>query len=207
MLYMILIFITSFFTDKSVEIINDLQERYDEAKTIQIIFKQQVSDGFDYTTEISGEFVLMRPNFYKYKTDEQLILTDMKTIWDYRYELNQVRINDYNPKNERVKPTDFFLNYKDNYNSIFLREEKGLSVIKLFPKNALDNTSNFKTNKESIMIWIDADKNELKKIIQNKKNGNIVTYTIEKTNINSSFSPSYFQYKNTTNAEEIDLRF
>lgn len=207
MLYLLYIFLLTSFSDKSIEIINALQKRYDSAKSIQIIFKQQVSDGFDYTTELNGEFILKRPNFYKYKTDEQLILTDMKTLWDYRYELNQVRINDYSVKNQRIKPTDFFLNYKDNYNSIYLRMEKELTVIKLFPKSSLDEESNLNLKKESITLWIDAEKNELKKIVQNKKNGNIVAYTIEKTNIDLAFPTETFLFKNTMKAEEIDLRF
>jgi chaperone LolA len=204
MLYLLLF---TFFQNP-VELIEDLQEKYDDNKAIQIEFTQRVSDGFDYTTEIAGNFSFMRPNYYRYTSEDGLMVTDMKTLWDYRSGLKQVRISDYNPKSQKVKPSDFFLNYKSNYNVIKLREEKNdIVVLKLFPKNSFSENSNMDVSKESILVWVNTEKLEIKRVEMSKKNGNLVTYVIKKTLFNPKLKAADFVFKAIKGVEEVDMRF
>jgi outer membrane lipoprotein-sorting protein len=196
-----------FLQSDPVELIEDLQEKYDENNAIRIEFTQIVSDGFDYTTEIQGDFSFKQPNFYKYTTEEGQIMTDMALVWDYRPELKQVRISDYSPNSQQVKPSDFFLSYRSNYNAVFLRIENKLEVIKLFPKGGLTEGSNFNATEESILVWVDVDQLEIKKVEMTKKNGNIVTYKITKTDFKPTLTKNDFTFKAIQGVEEVDMRF
>lgn len=197
-----------FLFQNPTELIEDVQEKYDDNDAIRIEFTQTVSDGFDYTSEIAGDFAFMRPNYYRYTTEDGLMVTDMKTLWDYRSELKQVRVSDYNPKSQTVKPSDFFLNYKSNYNAIKLREEKeDIIVLKLFPKNSFSETSNMDVSQESILVWINTEELEIKRVEMTKKNGNLVTYVIKKTDFNPSLKKSDFTFAPMEGVEEVDMRF
>lgn len=200
--------ITFFFLQANpLELIQDLQEKYDENNAIRIEFTQTVSDGFDYTTEIKGDFSFKQPNFYKYTTEEGQIMSDMILVWDYRPELKQVRISEYSPNSQKVKPSDFFLSYRSNYNAVFLRFENKLEVVKLFPKGGLAEGSNFDTAEESILVWVDVDQLEIKKVEMTKKNGNIVTYLITKTDFKPELAKNDFTFKSIQGVEEVDMRF
>ena len=69
------------------------------------------------------------------------------------------------------------------------------------------NKSNLSLKEEYTILHIDKKRNELKKIEMFQTNGNIVTYLIDKIDINSKIKDNEFVFKEIEGLEVIDLRF
>lgn len=202
-----IIFLLTVLLVQTDPVLDRIEDRYDESKSLYLEFKQTVSDGFELNTQQTCKLWFVKPNKFRYETDDQLLVTDTKTIWDFRSQTNQVRINDYNPKNYRVRPSDFLLNYKERFTAINLGEENGSLKIRLVPKKQLSSSSNFDVRSETMMIWVNPKRYEIEKVRVEKANGNVIVYDIQRTYFNRSFENQTFTFTNSTNAEEVDLRF
>lgn len=193
--------------NNSKEIIKEVRETFEDAETVKIKFVEKISDGFDFETEMNAEFWYKKPGYFRYKTEEQLMMTDLKTLWDLKFDTKQIRIDEYYPEKSKINPNDFLLSYDEESNSIYLRKENGLDVIKVFPKSKLENKSNLSLQDEYSILYIDRKEQQLKKIEMFQKNGNIVTYLIVKIEIDSDIDKTEFIFSNLEGLEVIDLRF
>jgi outer membrane lipoprotein-sorting protein len=201
--YIIIFFI---FGDKSAEIVREVQEKYENSKTIYIEFEKSISDQNNFSSETIGTFVFKKDQLFKLETEEQMIVTDAKTIWDLDKLNNQLRIDDYKEENRKIKPSDFLFKYSENHNSIYIKKDGNNHVIKLISKN--DNKSYLNREAEETTVWIDESTLFVTRVEMKQSNGNLMTYIFKKTNFNKSFTINDFKFKaDETQYNVIDMRF
>lgn len=200
---MLLIYILTLFTfsDQSDELLEMIQEKYENAKTLKIMFKQStVFKLTDISSETKGEFWFKKEHSFKFETEERLLLANGVDSWELNKTSNQVIINDY--KESSSSPKDFLFSYKKNYHSEHLSEKDDTHTIKLFPKEGV------RTSDEYLIIWIDEENEIVKKIEQHKLNGNIVTFEIENVYFDKAIKDLEFSFKvNEDKHHIVDMRF
>jgi len=185
------------------EIIENVQERYDDIEDAKITFSQSVRfkvSRAEQTTE--GTLYFKKPTKYRIETGERTIVTDGTTSWSWNPRNRQVIVDNYKEETHALSPEQLLLTYPKDYYSTLVGEEKLLGrdayVLKLTPKE--DNT--FAT---SMKIWVDSDW-LIRKVEITDVNGAVTTYTINEIVLDTGLSDNSFTYSIPPDAEVIDLR-
>lgn len=207
MIYIFVLLFAFIQTDKSKKIVEEIRDKFKDAETVKIFYTEKISDGFDFETSLKAKFWFKKPGKFIYETEEQIMLTDMKTMWDLKKDTKQLRIDEYYPGKQKVSPSDFLISYDEESNAIYLREENNMDIIKIIPKTKLENKSNLSGQDEYTLLYVEKDSGKLKVIEMFQSNGNIVSYHIEKIEIDSEIKDKEFIFKEVEGMEIIDLRF
>jgi len=196
-----LIFVYSLLFVQSDDLLEMIQEKYDDAKSIKISFKQETQFKLtDISSETRGVFWFKKEHSYKFETEERVLVTNGTDSWEFNKSSKQVLINDYNES--ASSPKDFLFSYKKNYHSEHLEENDDIHIIKLFPKKGV------RTSDEYLKLWIDEDKEVITRIEQYKLNGNVVVFTIESVSFDEGFSENDFVFSvDETLHHVVDMRF
>jgi chaperone LolA len=185
------------------EIIENVQERYDDMTDASITFTQSVRFKVSKAEQtVKGTLLFKKPNKYYIETEERTVVTDGKTSWAWSPRNRQVVIDSYKEETHSFSPEQLLLSYPKNYYSTLVGEEKigGQSayVLKLTPKE--DNA--FAT---AMKIWVSKDW-LIRKVEITDINGAVTTYVIEKISIDQKLVDAKFVYQVPDKAEVIDLR-
>ena len=190
--------------DDADKILRNIQKKYESWNDATISFTQQVLFAVTKSEQsFDGKLIVKKGNKYRIDLEQQLIITDGKTVWSVNKTNKQVMIDKYKDDPKSLTPEKMLTNIPKNYNATFLnREETGgmdIVVLKLLPK---ESRSSFR----SIKMWVDEDQSVLKKIQIIDASNNTITYAITNLLINSGVKESSFSYQPPTGFEVIDLR-
>lgn len=185
------------------EIIENVQERYDDMNDAVITFSQSVRFKVSKAEQsVKGKLYFKKPNKYRIETDERSVITDGKTSWSWNPRNRQVIIDNYKEETHSLSPEQLLLTYPKDYYSTLVGEEtiegSATYVLKLTPKE--DNT--FAT---AMKIWVSKDW-LIRKVEITDINGAVTTYVIEKFTVDQGLDVKQFSYEVPDNAEVIDLR-
>lgn len=185
------------------EIIENVQERYEDMTDASITFTQSVRFKVSKAEQtVKGTLLFKKPNKYRIETEDRTVVTDGKTSWAWNPRNRQVVIDSYKEETHSFSPEQLLLSYPKNYYSTLVGEEKigGQSayVLKLTPKE--DNS--FAT---AMKIWVSKDW-LIRKVEIIDVNGAVTTYVIEKISIDQKLGDAKFVYQLPEKAEVIDLR-
>jgi len=142
---------------------------------------------------------------YRLNMGGQEIVNDGETVWTYLEEVNEVNIDNYDPAEGDISPTQIYNAYQRGFKYVYLEEqtEAGTTyhVVDLLPENP-DNQF-FK-----IRLHISKDDKTLKKWQIYDKNGTIYTYEISNFNPDAEISGNVFSFDTSKyeNVEVVDLR-
>jgi len=185
------------------EIIENVQEQYDDLKDVTITFRQTVRFKVSRAEQAtSGTLYFKKPNKYRIETEDRTIVTDGKTSWSYNQKNRQVLIDTYKPEAHALSPERLLLQYpKDFYSTLVGEEQLGklrCHVLKLTPKE--DNS--FAT---ALKIWVSKDW-YIRKVEVTDINGAVTTYLIESLVADQKLADGRFEFEAPEKAEVIDLR-
>lgn len=185
------------------EIIENVQERYDDMTDATITFSQSVRFKVSKAEQtVKGTLLFKKPNKYRIETEDRTVVTDGKTSWSWSPRNRQVVIDNYKEETHSLSPEQLLLSYPKDYISTFIGEEKlaGQSayVLKLTPKEE----GSFAT---AMKIWVARDW-LIRKVEITDVNGAVTTYIIEKIAIDQKLADSGFNFQVPEKAEVIDLR-
>ena len=185
------------------EIIENVQERYEDMTDATITFSQSVRFKVSKAEQtVKGTLLFKKPNKYRIETEERTVVTDGKTSWSWSPRNRQVVIDNYKEETHSLSPEQLLLSYPKDYISTFIGEEKlaGQSayVLKLTPKEE----GSFAT---AMKIWVAKDW-LIRKVEITDVNGAVTTYVIEKIAIDQKMADSGFNFQVPEKAEVIDLR-
>jgi chaperone LolA len=190
---------------KADEIIKKVKDKYDDLKTFHAEFAQasywKLADNIH---EQKGKIWLKGKDKFKIETDDQTVVSDGKTIWTYSQFNNQVIIDHVAKSGEDIRlPKDIFFKYSEDYNPIYLQDEKidnqDCSVLELRAKTEDIFIKYMK-------IWINLKFFVPIKIEQVDINGNSNTYLLTNIQVNKAINDDLFIYKVTGAVEIIDMR-
>jgi chaperone LolA len=191
--------------NKAEEIIKKVKNEYDDLKTFYADFTQTSYWKLaDNVHEQKGKIWLKGKDKFKIETDDQTVVSDGKTIWTYSKFNNQVIIDKVEKSGEEIRlPKDIFFKYSEDYNPIYIKDEKidnqDCSVLEL------------KAKTEDIFIkymkiWINRKISIPVKIEQTDINNNSNNYLISNIEINKAIDDNFFVYKVPESVEIIDMR-
>ncbi|PLX24308.1 MAG: outer membrane lipoprotein carrier protein LolA [Ignavibacteria bacterium] len=185
------------------EIIENVQERYEDINDAVIEFSQSVRFKVSRAEQsIEGTLHFKKPKKYRIETAERTIVTDGTTSWSWNPSNQQLVVDNYKEETHALSPEQLLLTYPKDYYSTLVGEEqlagKSMYVLKLTPKE--DNA--FAT---AMKIWVSKDW-LIRKVEITDVNGAVTTYMIKKITVDQDIADVKFAYQVPDNAEVIDLR-
>lgn len=188
------------------KIINNVQKKYRNAKSIRIHFSEISRFSLTGTeTRVSAVLQMRGKNKFRLDSEDQVLVNDGETFWRYNKLDSQVLI-DYAKKNEDdVLLNSFLYDFEDHYFGQVIDEVKEGGrkkyIIKLTPKPT--EQSYF----SSIKVWVLEGSWEIERILYTDYSDNETEYVIEKTVFNPELSDSVFAFTAPEGIQVVDLRF
>jgi chaperone LolA len=204
-LIILIIFSLSCWAQSVDDIVEEIQERYENLENLSAEFKQV--EFFQLTgskNETTGKIFVKNGVKYRLETEDRTIVTDGTTVWTYSIFNNQVLIDRVKKNDASVLPRDLLFKYPREYYSSLLStedyEEEEHYVLKLDPK---EETHGYV---KSMKIWVNSDNYLISKIEYTDFNENTSTFAIKKIDIKKDLPDSYFNFKIPEGVEVVDLR-
>lgn len=158
----------------------------------------------DIHESFEGEIGIKQEKF-RLIADEQEIIINNNTVWTYLAEENEVNIDNYNPEDQDVTPSNIYSIYKKGYKYILFGEEtidgKSYNVVDLSPE---DKDSDY----FRIRLFIGKSDSVLRKFVMYADSGNRYIYEITNFNPKANLPESYFVFDvdRYEGIDVIDLR-
>jgi outer membrane lipoprotein-sorting protein len=192
--------------DKNADkLLNTISKRYKNFKSMKADFVYAIESKADKLQEKQKGTLLVKGNKFKLDIAGQVIICDNQTIWTYSKEVNEVQINNYNPKENTIRLDDIFTMYGKGFLYKIAEEKKeggkDIAVVELTPKDK-------KKNYFKIKLTIDKTNQAIVKSVVYDKSGTIHTYTITNQYPNMKVEDKTFTFDATKypKVEIIDLR-
>lgn len=186
-----LIFSLSLFSqvvDKQAEkILEEVSKKMQSFNAMQIDFTYLMENTKEKIKESKTGTILIQGDKYRLSIDDQLIISDGKSIWTYMKSANEVQINEVDSEDE-LNPVKMLTGYNKNFNPKFIREMakqgKTIQIIDLTPKK----TQSF----YKVRIEIDKTRKTMVSSAIFEKSGNTFTYSINKLVENPTVNANSF---------------
>jgi outer membrane lipoprotein carrier protein len=193
-------------TDKVADkLLNTISTRYKNFKSIKADFIYSVESKAENLSEKQKGSIHVKGNKFRLDIANQLIICDNKTVWTYSKEMNEVQINNFDPKKAPIRLDDIFTMYDKGFLSKILEQKKegknDIAIVELTPK---DKKKNF----FKIKLTIDKTNQTITKSQVFEKSGAIHTYTVTNQYPNIKLEDDFFTFdvKKYPKIEVIDLR-
>ncbi len=190
--------------DKAEDIIKDARKKYEDLKTLKAdftqIFQWKLAENVH---EQKGMIWLKGKDKFKIQTDDQIIVSDGKTVWTYSAVNNQVIVDNVDKSEDITLPKDLLLNYSKQYVPKYIKNEK--------VNNTDCHLLEFTADTQDIFIkymkiWINTKLRIPVKIQQTDLNDNINTYMLSGIEIDTDLPDNFFKYQSKPGVEVIDMR-
>ena len=202
---LVFLFIQNIFGQNVKDIIEEVQETYDNLDDISASFKR--IETFKLTgsvNETSGKIYIKNGVMYRFESEDQTIVTDGKIVWTYNAISKQLIIDNVRENSGAFLPRDMLFKYPKEYYSTLLNEESingvKMFVVKLDPKESVHGYI------KSMKIWIDDDKWYIHRIETTDVNDNISKFEITHIKVNTGLKESFFTFTPTAEMQVVDMR-
>ena len=192
--------------DKSADkLLNLISTRYKNFKTIKADFIYSIESKAENISEKQKGSIYVKGNKFRLDIADQVIMCDNKTVWTYSKEVNEVQVNNYDPKKAPIRLDDIFTMYDQGFLSKILDTKKegknDIVLVELTPK---DKKKNF----FKIKLTIDKTNQTIIKSQVFDKSGTIHTYLVTNQFPNIKLEDKFFVFdvKKYPKCEVIDLR-
>jgi outer membrane lipoprotein-sorting protein len=192
--------------DKSADkLLNLISTRYKNFKTIKADFIYSIESKAENISEKQKGSIYVKGNKFRLDIADQVIMCDNKTVWTYSKEVNEVQVNNYDPKKAPIRLDDIFTMYDKGFLSKILDTKKegknDIVLVELTPK---DKKKNF----FKIKLTIDKTNQTIIKSQVFDKSGTIHTYLVTNQFPNIKLEDKFFVFdvKKYPKCEVIDLR-
>jgi outer membrane lipoprotein-sorting protein len=189
-----LITVISFVVLSSTSSIEKVQTKFNNLNNFQSDFTQMANDKIG----LKGKFYFSKENNYRIELQNNIIIADGMTIWNYDKKRNRVIVSNIEDDPLAFSLREYIFNYPAKCD---ITEEKVNSdkiVITLKPKST---ELNFKEAKLFLTNDYLVNKIEVKDF-----NGSSFAFIFDNIKIDKNISTNLFQFTNNTDAKIIDLR-
>lgn len=202
----ILIVVATFVFGMDVkDIIKKVQKKYDKIENFKATFEKV--DTFHLTgtqSKTKGMLYVKNGKKYRFETEDQLIISDGKTVWTYNRINNQVLIDKVRKNSGALLPKDILFKYPKTHYATLLGKEKmngkKVYIVKLDPKE--DSHGYF----SSIKIWVEDHSWNIIKIEITDLNGNISLFNLSNIDTKSKLSDDLFHFTPSPEMNVVDMR-
>jgi len=187
------------------DIIEDVQETYEDISDMSADFKRIESFKITGTVnETKGKIFIKGGIMYRFESEDQTIVTNGKTVWTYNAISKQLIVDNVRKDSGALLPRDMLFKYPKEYYSTMLGEEEinGISmyIIKLDPR---DNVHGYV---KSMKIWVDDDNYYIHRIETTDLNNNVSKFEISNIKVDKSLKDDFFSFNPTQEMEVVDMR-
>lgn len=165
--------------EKAKGILDKVSAKTKTYKTIKAEFQFSISNKTEGVNESQIGNIQIKGDKYFLSIKGQDVMCDGKSIYTVLKDASEIQINNIPDKTEEeyISPNKIFTIYENGFNYKYVKEETGLHLINLYPKNAEDKAYH------TITLYVNSVKNEITKVKVTGKDGSITTYTVK------SFTP------------------
>ncbi len=187
------------------KIIKKVQNTYDDMDNLTASFVQVETFKLTGTqTETAGKIYIKDGKKYRFESEDQVVVTDGKSVWTYNNLSNQLLIDNVRENSGALLPRDMLFKYPKNHYASLLREEKDgyrtIFVVRLDPK---EDTSGFLS---AVKLWIQDKTWLIQKIEAVDLNGNSSLYKITNIDNHTKLTDDLFTYSAPAGADVVDMR-
>ncbi len=177
---------------RSSDVIKLVQDKYKAMENFKAEFFQVQEWTLLETADTTrGNISLVKPDFLIIETTEARLLTDGKSVWDYKLLENSARIDIFESGGSTFLPREFLFEFPDRYITVDFRNEqrngKDGYIIELEPKEPDEEFMQY------LEVWIEADIWVVKQVKYTDINEDILHYYLSNYEINTSMSVEDFE--------------
>ena len=190
---------------KAQDILKGVSAKYRSYKSLSADFKLVITDQKNKKVENQSGSIVIRGTQFNLIMKDQSVMSDGKTTWTFLKESNEVQISETKTDANTITPTNIFTMYEKGFKSKFISDKKNglksFQIIQLVPD---DNKKAF----FKIELSIDKKNKYVSEAKVFNKDGNIITYSIDKFNPNSKVADELFTFNKAKypGVEVVDLR-
>ncbi|MBN2092412.1 outer membrane lipoprotein carrier protein LolA [candidate division KSB1 bacterium] len=185
-------------------IVKKVKDTYQDLRTVVIEFEQDFKWKLAGTNQkVNGKIIIKDNVKYHVEIDNNTIVTDGITVWNYSRANNQVIIKNSEKADADQLPSKILLKYAEDYNVTLVGEERLQNTdcyVLLFKSKTGDDYY------QQMKAWISKKNWMTSKIEQTDINQNINTYLIRSVQTNTPIDDSNFIFRTPKGVEEIDMR-
>jgi chaperone LolA len=190
--------------EKAEDIVSKIRATYEKLETLKGEFEQQYTWSLAGETQVlHGTLYLKKGDRYRIETQNQLIITDGKTVWTYSPDKKQAYIDHLEKSKDNPLPRDLIIKYTRDFKPRLLRSEKVAAVdcyvMELTP---VEENSFLRT----VTAWVDKSTWLAIRIEQVDINDNKTVYTLKNVQRNISLSDALFTFNLPADTEVVDMR-
>ena len=188
---------------KAKGILDKLSAKTKAYKTIKADFQFTMTNKAEGTNESQTGKIEIKGDKYILSISGQDVISDGKSMWTVLKESKEVQINEIDEEDEEaISPNKIFTLYEEGFKYKYVKEDKGMHIINLYPKAAADKSFH------RIALYINKAKNEISKVKVYGKDGTTTTYSIKTFTANETINDTRFSFDKTkfNSYEIIDLR-
>ncbi|MFC1608154.1 outer membrane lipoprotein carrier protein LolA [Candidatus Latescibacterota bacterium] len=192
--------------DKSAaEIITRVQKTVKNLKTLSCNFGQEhFMKEAERTRTIKGTIRIKKPHLLRIEYSAQTIVVDGKTVWWYIPRNRQVTLQAF-IEGEDTFPTPYDIFRK------YIGDEETVDSALLEGATTLNGRASYilKLNTGStkdVTVWIDRELNFPVKSVEERENGDQITYVLEEVILNKRIKSDVFKFEVPDGVDVVDMR-
>ncbi len=177
---------------KSKAVLDKLMAQAKTWNTFEADFSSRLQSKRDKLDVKQAGNMKVKGNKFRLQLDKNTIINDGTTMHTYSKESNEVTLSDPAEMDQELDPSKLFTQYEKGFKSQFVEEKTvdgaTVQVVKLFPLDAE------KKPYHTVVLTVDKAKSEPRNIEVIYKDGNVVTYTLERFVPNAQFTDDLFTF-------------
>ncbi len=206
-LFLLVLFVlaNSTFAIDAEKIIKKVQKKYDKIENFKAMFEKVETfrlTGTKSTT--AGTLYVKNGKKYRFETENQLVISDGKTVWTYNRINNQVLIDKVRKNSGALLPRDILFKFPKTHYATLVGQEKidgkKAYIVKLDPKEDVQGYFS------SIKIWVLDHTWQIVKIEITDLNGNKSIFNLSHIDTKTKLSDSLFHFTPTAQMNVVDMR-
>lgn len=187
------------------DIIKKIQKTYDQMDNLSAVFSQ--IETFKLTgsqNETIGRIFIKGGEKYRFESEDQVIVTDGKTVWTYNAISKQLLIDRVRKNSGALLPRDMLFKYPKTHLATLLKEEKTAGdtyyTVRLDPKEGVRGFI------KNIKIRVKKKNWLVEEIETTSQNGNTSIFKITEIITNKNLENNLFIYQPPEGAQIVDMR-
>lgn len=188
----------------SDQIVHKMRKQFETSDVEKISFTEVYK--WNMTGEeasVHGKLWLKGEDHFYVETDDQIIVSNGKTLWTYSKSANRVLIDNLSTAEGTILPNQILLQYTKQYKGMVLGEEvindRSCYLIEFTPKETTGYIAN-------VRMWIDKDVWLPKQFEQTDLQGNQTVFQDLNVELNSKVQNDLFQFTLKDDMTVLDMR-
>lgn len=176
------------------ELLKNIQDKFNSINDLSADLAQSVNGKIN----LKGKVFYKKENHLRFEFENNVIVSDGETSWNYSKKQNKVIISDYDSEGNKILSIRQLIYEYPEDCKLSMSEVDGIKTLELIPQ---DDTFTF----NSIKLFVDSENLIIKVLIDDPATGNIQV-NLSDIQINKGLADSYFQFSPPEGSQIIDLR-